>query len=117
MSDDVISLDHLLNRVAGHVSVRGIKYPVTAVNAIDFQIIERALSGDDSLKMPEALALAQKLCPTLPDDVWASGDTVIVGIIFGQSRKAIEKVESTLPLSSGPTTSQPSAETNASPAG
>jgi hypothetical protein len=104
----VVSLDHLLNRVAGYVSVKGIEYPVLALNAVEYQLYQRVQQRDPSVTMDDLLAIARRLCPALPEDVWRESDGVIVGTLLATAETPIRDVEEDLPNSSGPTTTSQS---------
>lgn len=112
MSQSVeISLDEVVSRVAGYVTLRGEKYPVKPIGAIGIQVVQR-IPNEENRDVPnpatfdECFALAKKLCPTLPDDAWDESSEII-GLVIGISQSLVRRVQGVLPNSSGPVTNSP----------
>lgn len=100
-----VSLDDVLSRVAGTVTYAGVKYVVKPISAIGLQLVQRLESGiDPQPPVEDVLALARKLCPTLPDEAWNDESGELMGIIIGVAQVPLRKVQAILPNSSGPTT-------------
>jgi hypothetical protein len=109
----VVSLDDILSRVAGHVSIAGVEYPVKAITAPALQLVQR-IETDEPPALAELLAAAMKLCPALPGEVWESAPAELIGTILGVAQARVRQVEADLPNSSGPASQTPPA---ASPEG
>lgn len=100
----VVSLDALLAEHAGYLSYQGTEYPVLPIAAPEVEIVER-IDSDDPPKFSELLVVAKRLCPTLPESLWAEkAADVLVGQILGVSQRPVRMVEADLPNSSGPVT-------------
>lgn len=106
----VVSLDDILSRVAGHVSIAGTEYPVKAITAPALQLVQR-IETDEPPALAELLAAAMKLCPALPGEVWESAPAELIGTILGVAQSRLRQVEADLPNSSGPVSSETPAVT------